>query len=143
MERGFILVMDKLILTNRGFTLIETLFVLLVICLLMTISMTLHIPSKTENMRIDEIVLFLKEAQLYAMTSKEMVKVSFDYQIIRYESLSLQKEYHLDENTYFDAYSFTFNNEGHIKTAKTVWYHTPLQDYAFVYQIGSGYFYVQ
>ena len=39
-------------LTNKGFTLIETLFVLMIICILSSLSMNLHMPRKSEEVSL-------------------------------------------------------------------------------------------
>ena len=128
MEKAFQLMMVKHMLTNRGFTLVETLFVLFIICMLSLLTMTLHLPNKNNQVIIQEITEFLNQAKLEAIVSKTTDK---------------EKNYQLSENTYFDSYKMTFNSAGHIKTAKTVTYHTLQQDFQFVYQVGSGCFYVQ
>lgn len=58
-------------LNNKGFTLIETVFVLFIICILMTISMNLHIPSQKQDQSIQDIIYFLYEAKLQAISSKK------------------------------------------------------------------------
>ncbi len=130
-------------LNNKGFTLIETLFVFFILCLLMTLTMSVHIPVKTADMEIREIKSFLQEAQLYAMTSKKTVKVSFDQKQINYSSTDKVKTFFLSESSSFEKYEMSLNGYGHIKTAKKIYYHTSEKDYAFVYQVGSGYFYVE
>ena len=84
-------------LTNKGFTLIETLFVLMIICILSSLSMNLHMPRKSEEVSLAEIESFIREAQFIAMNQK----------------------------------------------VKTLTYHAPSKNYHFVFQIGSGAFYVQ
>ena len=131
MEKAFQLMMVKHMLTNRGFTLVETLFVLFIICMLSLLTMTLHLPNKNNQVIIQEITEFLNQAKLEAIVSKKTVTVQF------------LKDKVLWKTTYFDSYKMTFNSAGHIKTAKTVTYHTLQQDFQFVYQVGSGCFYVQ
>lgn len=130
-------------LTNRGFTLIETLFVLAIMCILLTLTMTLHTPVKKEEAYLQEISNFFYEAQLYAMTSKETVKVSVDHQKIIYSAHHIHQEYQLQDGCYFDDYVMTFNEYGHIKSAKTLTYHHFSDVYRFVFQVGSGCFYVE
>ena len=57
-------------LTNKGFTLIETLFVLMIICILSSLSMNLHMPRKSEEVSLAEIESFIREAQFIAMNQK-------------------------------------------------------------------------
>ena len=135
MEKAFQLMMVKHMLTNRGFTLVETLFVLFIICMLSLLTMTLHLPNKNNQVII--------QAKLEAIVSKKTVTVQFLKDKVLWKTTDKEKNYQLSENTYFDSYKMTFNSAGHIKTAKTVTYHTLQQDFQFVYQVGSGCFYVQ
>ena len=143
MEKAFQLMMVKHMLTNRGFTLVETLFVLFIICMLSLLTMTLHLPNKNNQVIIQEITEFLNQAKLEAIVSKKTVTVQFLKDMVLWKTTDKEKNYQLSENTYFDSYKMTFNSAGHIKTAKTVTYHTLQQDFQFVYQVGSGCFYVQ
>lgn len=143
MVKIFTLVMVRHMLTDKGFTLIETLFVLFVVCILFTISLQLHLPQKKVETTLQEITAFLNEAKLEAMVSKSTVTVSFQRDRVVYSGHDINKSYVLDEKSYFDEYQLTFNSEGHIKKAKTVYYHTGDRTYRFVYQVGSGYFYVE
>lgn len=143
MEKQFQSVMDKPMLTNRGFTLIETLFVLMIMCILLTLGMAIHKPQKSETVCIQEITNFFYEAKLHAMISKEKVKLSVGHDKISYKSLSSYEEYDLKEGCYFDKYTMTFNSSGNVKTAKTLIYSHEGHIYRFVYQVGSGCFYVQ
>lgn len=130
-------------LNNHGFTLIETLFVLMIICLLSSLTMTLHIPQKSDEMIVEEISQFFREAQLTAMTYKEKVKVTIHSHELSYTSPSHQQTYSLQDDVSFDNYQFSFNNQGHIQIAKTLTCYIKNQPYYFVFQVGSGYFYVQ
>lgn len=143
MEKQFQFVMDKPMLTNQGFTLIETLFVLMIMCVLLSLTMIIHKPMKGEDIYIQEISNFFYEAQLHAMVSKEKVKLVVDDDKISYRSSSTYQEYDLKEGCYFDDYSLTFNSYGNVKTAKTLQYHHDGHIYQFVYQVGSGCFYVK
>lgn len=130
-------------LTNKGFTLIETLFVLFIICVLSSISLTLHLPQKSNETCIQEITAFLNKAKLEAIVSKQTVTVQFLHNQIIWNSSDKEEHYQLNEHTYFDSYKMTLNSSGNIKTAKTIIYHTPERNFRFVYQIGSGCFYVE
>lgn len=142
MENVFPLVMVKPMLNKKGFTLIETLFVLMILCILFTLSMSLHQPVKKENVYLSEITNFLYEAKLHAMTSKEKVELNVG-NTITYTSTSTQKKYMLKKGCYFENYKMTFNANGNVKTAKTLVYHHDDHVYRFVYQVGSGAFYVE
>lgn len=64
-------------LTNKGFTLIETLFVLMIICILSSLSMNLHMPRKSEEVSLAEIESFIREAQFIAMNQKVTILCNF------------------------------------------------------------------
>lgn len=143
MARQFILVMVKPMWNNRGFTLIETLFVLMIICLLSTLSMSFHQPVKKDESVIQEISNFFLEAKLEAMVHKMTVKVEVDEKRIIYSSMDSHKTYELEDDCSFEYHQFSFNEFGHIKGAKTLNYHHKSNTYHFVFQVGSGYFYVE
>lgn len=143
MENVFLLVMVRHMLNNRGFTLIETLFVMMILCILFTLTMSLRLPIKKEEVYIREISSFFYEAKLSAMLSKETVELSVGPDNITYKSLSQTKSYQLKNGCYFQPYKMTFNENGNVKTAKTLIYHHDHHEYRFVYQIGSGAFYVE
>lgn len=124
---------------NKGFTLVETLFVLIIICILMSVGMLLKIPRVSNNVEISNIVSFLNQAKLQAIVTKENTTISFHHNSITYDNHT----YPLLDNYYFDEYQLSYNKMGHINKPKTVVLHTDNQDYSFVYQIGCGYFYVK
>lgn len=143
MESVFLLVMGRRMLNNRGFTLIETLFVMMILCILFTLTMSLNIPVKKEEVYIREITSFFYEAKLSAMLSKETVELSVGPNKVTYTSASQTKSYQLKSGCYFQPYKMTFNENGNVKTAKTLIYNHDHHEYRFVYQIGSGTFYVE
>lgn len=130
-------------LTNKGFTLIETLFVLMIICILSSLSMNLHMPRKSEEVSLAEIESFIRGAQFIAMNQKVTITLQFSFHQITYHGSDHEGSYQLPENSYFETHTLTFNEMGHIKGAKTLTYHTSSKNYHFVFQIGSGAFYVQ
>lgn len=144
MVKLFQSVMVKPMLINqRGFTLIETLFVLMIICILSTLSLSLHIPKKSEDIYIEEISQFFQEAQLQAMTQKKKVTIQINTHELFYKIGQSQSYYQLPKNTYFENHTITYNCYGHIKNAKTLTFHGSKKNYLFIFQVGSGYFYVQ
>lgn len=130
-------------MSNKGFTLIETLFVLMIVCLLFLLSMRLHIPQKSDAIKLNEIISFLNEAKMEAMNIKKTVIIDFSYDGISYDNGEKQYHYDLAKGDYFIEHELSFNAMGHISKAKTVEFHTQQQVYKIVYQIGSGSFYVQ
>lgn len=131
-------------LTNkRGFTLIEMLFVLMIICLLSSLSITIYIPHKTDAICVQEISHFFSNAKLYAMVHKQKIMIDINSHIISYSINQKNYQYQLMEGTSIDNYELSFNEYGHIQGAKTLTYHGLEDDYSFVFQVGSGYFYVE
>lgn len=130
-------------LNNRGFTLIEMLFVFFIILVLSTLTMTLHIPQKTDLHHIQDISSCLYQAKLNAITHKETTEVIFEKKKLLIESPHYSYQYVLSDNHHFEKHQFTYNEFGHIKKAKTVRFYGQEQNYAFVFQVGSGSFYVQ
>lgn len=142
MVKGFLLKMGKLMLTNKGFTLIETLFVLMIICILSSLTMSLHIPKKEDKAVIEEISQLIYEAQMNAMIFKETTNVDFYKNSIVVESQHMNNEYTLEDHMSFDEHKMTFNAFGHIKNAKAITLYAK-NNYQFVFQIGCGSFYVR
>lgn len=130
-------------LDKSGFTMIETLFVLMIMSLLFCLSMNVHIPTKNESIRIDEIKRFLYLAKLTAMVQKEKVTVTFSSDDICYEWNNALQVLKLDEDDSFEEHQMTFNANGNIQGAKTLTFYCKEKTYNFVYQIGSGTFYVR
>lgn len=130
-------------LTNKGFTLIETLFVLFIVCVLFAVTLTLKLPEKKTEKDIQEITHFIKAAQIDAMRYKKTSTLVFSYNKISYSYDGKYYEYLLRDELNFDNHQMTFNATGGIKSAKSVSLHTKSKVYEFVFQIGSGCFYVR
>lgn len=128
---------------NHGFTLIETLFVLMIICVLSTLSMSFHQPVKKEETTLQEISHFFLEAKMEAMIHKTTVQVEVNGKRIEYSSMNVHKTYELDKDCSFEYHKMTFNESGNIKGAKTLNYRHKTNTYHFVFQVGSGCFYVE
>lgn len=128
---------------NHGFTLIEMLFVFFIILMLSTLTMTLHIPQKTDTHHIQDISSCLYQAKLNSIIHKETTDVTFDDSSLLIESDHYSYQYTLDQGRSFENYHFSYNDLGHIKKAKTVHFYGKDKNYAFVFQVGSGSFYVQ
>lgn len=135
--------MDKRMSNNHGFTMIEMLFVFFIILMLSTLTMTLHIPQKTDIHHVQDISLCLYQAKLNSMIHKETTDVTFDDDSLFIESEHYTYQYTLDQDCSFENYHFSYNDLGHIKRAKTVQFYGNDKNYAFVFQVGSGSFYVQ
>ena len=131
-----------MLINNKGFSLIETLFVLFIITILSLMTMTIHIPQKNDHIVIHELSELIHQAKLNSMLYKETTTVSFSSHSLSISSSHLQDDYILPENMSLDKHTITFNEFGNIHYAKTVQLHAS-KNYKFVFQIGSGSFYVQ
>lgn len=143
MEKISLLVMVRLMLTNEGFTLIETLFVLFIIIILSTLSLSIHQPEKSSEAFLNELQSFLNEARLKAITTKQNVSVYFETDKIIYATLDNEWEYVLPSDSEFEQYDLSYNENGHIHNAKSISFEYQQKNYQLVYQVGSGSFYVQ
>lgn len=128
---------------KSGFTMIETLFVLMIMCMLFCLSWRIHLPVKNDHTKIEEITRFLYQAKLTAMNLKTQVTVTFASDFIQYEWEESSQTFPLDSNDSFESHQLTFNENGNIQGAKALTYYCGSQVYTLVYQIGSGSFYVQ
>ncbi len=143
MERKYLSKMGKPMYDKSGFTMIETLFVLMIMCMLFCLSWRIHLPVKNDHTKIEEITRFLYQAKLTAMNLKTQVTVTFASDFIQYEWEESSQTFTLDSNDSFESHQLTFNENGNIQGAKTLTYYCGNQVYTLVYQIGSGSFYVQ
>jgi len=130
-------------LNKKGFTMIEMVFVLFIIIILSSLTMSFHLPSKKDQTIIQEISYILNQAKLNAMVYKETTTVSFTSKMLSVSSPHYNQDYSLTDHRVFEKYQMTYNESGNIKTAKTVQLHCQNKTYAFVFQVGNGCFYVQ
>lgn len=137
------LAMGRLMSTKQGFTLVETLFTLVILCMMSLMTMTFHHIEYRDELYIDQISQFLRSAQLNAMSNKGDVSVYFKRQSIEIKSDDFSRTYHLPRHIWFDKHQLKFNEYGHIYNAKSIKMHSHTQTFSFVYQVGSGFFYVQ
>lgn len=132
-----------MLMNKKGFTLVETLFVLFIICLLSIFSFSTQIPSIDDKTVIKNLTQLIYQSKMNAMLYKERTTLSFNYSQLSITSSHMNKEYTLPNHLHFSDYTFTFNESGHIKTAKRVKLYSSNKSYDFVFQIGSGSFYVE
>ena len=142
MEKKSLLMMDRLMLNNKGFTLIETLFVISILTIMLTFSISIR-PFRQDNQSIiSDISLFLLQAKTSSMIYKEKVEIEFDDNQIQAISSHFNETYILSDG-YFSSHSFSYNKQGHIVNPKTIYVYLDNMKYKFVYQIGAGCFYVE
>lgn len=128
---------------NKGFTLIESLFVLFIISISCFLCMSFHVPTYQDEIYIHQISEFLHYTQIKAMQTKQSTTLMFRKKYIKAISSNESKTYYLPRNIWFEKYDIHFNAYGHIKGAKTMTMHSLQNEYYFVYQVGSGMFYVR
>lgn len=141
MENLFIYQMDKL-MYKKGFTVIEMLFVLSITIFLSSLCMTMHTRTINEQEEIALIKAMFDEARAMAIVEKDTVKVSVSNHRIdligkENKTLNLEEGYQFLTN-----HTFTYNDHGRIKIAKTLVLKTPHHTRNFVFQLGSGAYYV-
>ena len=133
--------MDKL-MYKKGFTVIEMLFVLSITIFLSSLCMTMHTRTINEQEEIALIKAMFDEARAMAIVEKDTVKVSVSNHRIdligkENKTLNLEEGYQFLTN-----HTFTYNDHGRIKIAKTLVLKTPHHTRKFVFQLGSGAYYV-
>ena len=143
MVKGLLLLMVKHMSNKYGFTLIEQLFVFFIIVMLSGLSMSIHKPRLNDEHVIEDLTHCLNQAQLNAMIYKETTWLTFEEDGISIESDHFNKEYHLPRGRSLTKHRLSFNGFGHIYKPKTIYYNGSQKRYAFVFQVGSGHFYVK
>ena len=130
-------------MSNKGFTIIESIWVIMIICILMSLTMTIKIPKRNHMSTLLHMTQFLHQTQMEAMVSKQPTLVECQKNRIIVKKDDKTNQLNLSENVWMEPYKFSFNAWGHIKKAKTIKVHIENNIYKIVYQVGSGYFYVQ
>lgn len=125
---------------RKGFSLIELLLVLSIICMTSFLTLTIHQPKVSQEHIILQIENFIYEAKLNAMVNKEKTNVTLYRNRMKYQSSSVNKNLTLDDHVYCRNYQFSYNANGNIYKASTVKYSIYGQTVKFVFQVGSGCF---
>lgn len=129
-------------LSKKGFTLVESLFVITIMMVMTLLSVNTHPFSINVDNHLNTISLFLLEAKTHAMIYKEDVNISFYDNCIDVSSIHLNKQFEINEGI-FTKHNFSYNKLGHIVNPKSIHLIYNNQKYTFVFQIGAGCFYVQ
>lgn len=128
---------------RNGFTMIEMVFVLSIVLTLSLLSFHFHPVQLNEQEELYLIQSAFNRAHAYVMAHKEKVTIS-----IKRKELSISYADHNDKVKLSHGYSFitehtfSYNNKGHIKRAKTIKLKTPTTTKQFIFQVGSGIYYV-
>ena len=129
-------------LNKKGFTLIECMFVMSVSVIMIVLSFYIRTIPLNHNVIINDISLFINQAKTHAMIYKEKVNIYFAESSIQVNSIHLNDSYELRQG-HFSKHSFSYNENGHIVYPKSVNLYINNKVYKFVFQIGSGMFYVE
>lgn len=130
---------------QRGFTMIEMIFVLAITIVLAGFGFVFHEPTVSKEDEIHLLSNMFNDARMKACSLKEKQTV-----VCEKNALSI---YDTHDNTrvklaegfeFLTIHQFTYNSNGRIKGAKTIRLKTPDGKISkFVFQLGSGTFYVQ
>lgn len=147
MEMQFILVMDKHMLTNRGFTMIEVLFCLSTIIILSTLTLSFTLQNKSSSNFETEFVKIqslLEEAKTLAINEHQKVDIEIDSNSIGYTVDRRQRTITLAGNFYLDDIKeMYFNNNGNINRGNTIQLCNINECRSIVFNVGSGDFYLK
>lgn len=127
-------------LTKKGFTLIEMLLVLSIICTTSILSLTLYTPATQKQNTIDKISNFFLEAKANAILYKEKTDVAIKGVKLTYSSNNHTKTIYTTDAYAKKNYSFSYNANGNIYKAKTIQYVINGMNVNYVFQVGSGCF---
>lgn len=128
---------------NKGFTLIESLFVFSLVMLLavLTVPKLSRKKEKPLDLQVDQISVFLEEAKYKSLAYHQKVKILFDRKTIAVEG---GKKIALNEDCYFKNYhNFHFNNDGNINKGGHFAICNKKSCVNFIFHLGGGNFYVQ
>lgn len=130
---------------NHGFTMIEMVFVLAVTIVLASFGFTFHTPSVSDEDEIHLLSNIFNHARMQACALKEKQTVECrGTDLYVYDSHDERHITLANGFRFLTAHKFSYNGNGRIKTAKTIRLKSPSNKiYRFVFQVGSGTFYVQ
>ena len=115
-----------------------------VILILSAFCFTCRLPKVSDDEELNLIVNVLTYARMHASTKKETTDVDVSDKSLHIYSEHMNREIHLGQGYRFLAcHHFSYNNTGRIKHAKTIKLETPHKRYDFIFQLGSGTFYVE
>ena len=127
----------------KGYTLIEMLYVLSVVTVMMLIGISNYEFQMSDEIIVEQITQFFKESKTYAIANHCNVNISIRKDCIIRNSNQYLDQLSLKKGYFSKDYDFHFNHNGNIKTARTISYFSENYKYDFVFQVGSGSFYVK
>lgn len=143
----------KVLHNNKGFTLLESLFVLSVFLLVVSLSFILLKPN---NIQLEKQLFFtqlqadLLYAQQYALTNQKLVSVNFvpeNFYYVRKQNgeVLIRREFpdriipsEGSQKLYFRYYS-----DGNISSFGSIYFYIDGERYQMTFQLGRGRFYVK
>jgi len=130
-------------MSRKGFTLVEMMVVLSVTLVTAAIGMCYRPARVPVDQEVRLLEAFFLEARARALAEKDTVSVRVSGDEVAASSSGWDDEITLSSGYRFTtAHSFSYNAKGHIKIAKTLKLKTPEGTLKFVFQLGSGTFYV-
>lgn len=130
-------------LKTKGYTLIEMLFVISLMSMLSLITINNHELRMNNKDTIEHISLFFIKAKSHAIVNKEQVDIVVKHNKIKIECLHMNNIYHINQGLFLDSHKFHYNEKGHIYKAKTLSLKLNNHLYDYIFQLGSGTFYVK
>lgn len=140
MEKRLALKMDKRMLTNKGFTLIEMIFVISIISITSFLTLSVYIPKSKSIDSQEKISQFFYQAKLNSMIYKEKTSITLSGTKLSYSSSSNNQTIYIKDGFAKKKYSFSYNANGNIYKASTVTYKINGLSINYVFQVGSGCF---
>lgn len=138
--------MVKLMLNNRGFTLIEVIFSISVIIILslFTLSYARLSPVYLSiEQQCNQVISLLQDAKTQALLNHQKIDIIIENNQISYNSGN-QHVLKLDENYYFEnSFELYFNKNGNINSGNTLKLCDKHTCKSIVFNVGSGAFYVK
>ena len=132
-------------LDHRGFTIVEMLFALAITLVLASFGFLFHTPHVSDEDEIHLISNTFSQARLQACAMKQKQHVTCKGDDLYVSNTSGETHITLNKGYRFlTDHDFYYNNKGHIRRPKTIQLKSPNDRiYDFVFQLGSGTFYVQ
>lgn len=141
MEREFQFHLEKRIVTKqKGYTLIELLFVLQVVIFgsyLILPQNRLEITPHT--LILQEIELTIEQARLDAISQNSKQSITFEHHSVYYEDYSISFE----QLQFDNKQVITFNHLGHIQQAKTIDFSIQSKNYQLIFNLGQGVYHIE
>lgn len=135
--------MDKPTLNRKGFTLIEMLLVISIMCTLTLLNMSIHNPKVSQQDTVQQISDFIYQAKINAMVNKDKTTIVLSGNKLSYSSSSTNQTVYLKNGIVKKKYTFSYNSKGNIYKATTINFYIDGSLIEFVFQVGSGSFYVR